>query len=236
MTFLQSLLVKDRTFSSRETTSSSRAWVRTLLAAAVLVATAPTAFAQIMLMPVPGPVHEEAPPLRAGHMWHHGNWQWAHGRYVWVGGAWVAQQPVAYGGYPTVGQVMPETPPPRVERLSADALFPFDRGDVSDIRPAGWADLSEIAAQLRAHPFSHVEVRGYTDRLGSDAYNLDLSRRRAEAVKAVLIHQGVPPQKIRADGLGSQDPVTQCGHTDNADLVHCLQPDRRVEIITYVRN
>ena len=65
--------------------------------------------------------------------------------------------------------------------------------------------------------------------------NLDLSRRRAEAVKAVLVHQGVPVEKIRAEGLGSQDPVTRCTSLDNTDLVRCLQPDRRVEIMTYVR-
>jgi len=42
-------------------------------------------------------------------------------------------------------------------------------------------------------------------------------------------------EKIRAEGLGSQDPVTRCTSLDNTDLVRCLQPDRRVEIMTYVR-
>jgi OmpA-OmpF porin, OOP family len=237
MTSLQSKTVASPTLTSRKRVSHARTLVRTLVAAAALAAAAPAAFAQVVLVPVPGPVHEHVPPPRPGHMWHHGYWQWEHGRYVWISGVWVAQPTVAYGVYPAAVQPAPEPPPPpRVERLSADALFPFDRGDVNDIRPAGLADLAQIAARLRASPFGHVEVRGYTDRLGSDAYNLDLSRRRAEAVKAVLIQQGVPPQKIRADGLGSQDPVTQCGNMDNADLVRCLQPDRRVEIVTYVRD
>jgi len=124
--------------------------------------------------------------------------------------------------------------PPRVERLSADALFPLDRGDVQDIRASGLADIATIAARLRAHPFSHVEVRGYTDRLGGDAYNLQLSIRRANAVKAVLVRNGVPALKIRANGLGSQDSITQCGRATNVALVRCLQRDRRVEIVTYI--
>ena len=237
MTFLQSQPVEDRARSSRKRALYSRTLVRSLVAAAALAATAPAAFAQVVLVPVPGPVREYVPPPRPGHMWHHGYWQWEHGRYVWITGAWVTQPPIAYGVYPATVQPTPEPPPPpRVERLSADALFPFDRGDVNDIRPAGLADLAQIAARLRANPFGHVEVRGYTDRLGSGSYNMELSRRRAEAVKAVLVQQGVPAQKIRADGLGSEDPVTQCGNMDNADLVRCLQPDRRVEIVTYVRD
>ncbi len=236
MTFLQSQSVEHHSLSSRNRASRSRTLLRRIAAAAVLVAAAPAAFAQAVLVPVPGPVYEHVPPPRPGHMWHHGYWAWAHGRYVWVPGDWVVQGPVVYGAYPAqVQPALEAPPPPRVERLSADALFPFDRGDINDIRPAGLSDLAQIAARLRASPFGHVEVRGYTDRLGSDGYNLDLSRRRAEAVKAVLVQQGVPADKIRAEGLGSQDPVTQCGTTDNSDLVRCLQPDRRVEIVTYVR-
>jgi OOP family OmpA-OmpF porin len=125
---------------------------------------------------------------------------------------------------------------PQVERLSADALFPFGRGDVSDIRPAGLRDISQIAAQLRGSPFGHVDVVGYTDRLGSDSSNLALSQRRANAVREVFIQQGVPAGKIRAKGLGSQDPVVQCDNVTADALVRCLQPNRRVEIVTYVRD
>jgi outer membrane protein OmpA-like peptidoglycan-associated protein len=60
-------------------------------------------------------------------------------------------------------------------------FFPLDRGDINDIRPAVLSDLAQIAARLRAGPFGHVEVRGYTDRLGSDSYNWssqDVGRKR----------------------------------------------------------
>lgn len=191
------------------------------------------ASAQVYVVPPPGPRYERIPPPRHGWAWHPGYWRWWRGAYVWSPGVWV---PVvaAPGAYPVV--VAPPPPPPRVERLSADALFPFDRGSVSDIRPRGIADIAQIAAQLRAQLFGHVEVRGYTDRLGTDAYNINLSQRRADAVKAVLIQQGVPAAKIRAEGLGSQDPIVQCSDPNRDALIRCLQPNRRVEIVTYLRD
>ncbi|QAU25419.1 hypothetical protein EO087_06995 [Dyella sp. M7H15-1] len=167
-------------------------------------------------------------------VWHQGYWRWAHGAYVWAPGVWVPVV-VAPSPYPFVVVSPQPPPPPRVERLSADTLFPFDHGSVSDIRPRGLADITQIAAQLRAQSFGHVEVRGYTDRLGTYAYNIDLSQRRADAVKAVLVQQGVPAAKIRAEGLGNQDPIVQCSNPNRDALIRCLQPNRRVEIVTYIR-
>jgi OmpA-OmpF porin, OOP family len=191
--------------------------------------------AQVILVPPPGPRYERIPPPRRGWAWHPGYWRWGHGAYVWAPGVWV-QVVAAPGPYYQQVIVAPPPPPPRVERLSADALFPFDRGSVSDIHPAGLADIAQIAAHLRAQPFGHVEVRGYTDRLGGDAYNLNLSQRRADAVRAVLIQQGVPPGQIRAVGMGSQDPIVQCSGPNGPSLIACLQPNRRVEIVTYLRD
>jgi OOP family OmpA-OmpF porin len=118
--------------------------------------------------------------------------------------------------------------------LSADALFPFDRGNISDITSSGRAELAKIAAYLRSNRFHHVEVRGYTDRLGTHSYNLDLSQRRASAVKSILVEEGIPAEKIQAEGLGEQDAIVQCRSGGGAELIQCLQPNRRVEIVTYV--
>lgn len=208
--------------------------VTSLLAGATVIAawcasTAPAA-AQVMVLAPPAPVYEAAPAPRVGYFWQTGEWRWQYGRYVWVPGHWVE---VARG------RAMPPPPPApvaQVMRLSADALFPFDRGDVADVLPGGRADIREIAAKLNAMRFSHIEVRGYTDRLGDAAYNETLSQRRAEAVKALLVQQGIPADHIDARGFGKQDPVSHC--TDNQprdSLVACLQPDRRVEIVTYAR-
>ena len=193
------------------------------------------ASAQIVVVPPPVYHYERLPPPRHGMVWHSGYWRWAHGAYVWTPGVWA---PVVIAPAPDQVVVVPPPPPPaqppRVERLSADALFPFDKGSVNDIRPQGLADIAQIAARLRANPFGHVEVRGYTDRLGTDAYNLDLSQRRAEAVKAELIAQGLPAEKIHAEGLGSQDPIVQCSNRNRQSLIQCLEPNRRVEIVTYL--
>jgi len=190
--------------------------------------------AQVVLVAPPPAYREVAPEPRAGQDWHPGYWQWEHNRYTWTRDTWSPHQGAMTGAYRAPEARMLQ--PPRVERLSADALFPFDRGDVSDIRPSGMADIAQIAAHLRASPFSHVEVRGYADTLGKAGYNLDLSVRRANAVKTALIQHGVPAEKIRSEGLGSQDPIAKCDRLSADALVQCLQPDRRVEIVTYVRD
>jgi OmpA-OmpF porin, OOP family len=202
----------------------------TLLAAAAFAASAP-ASAQVVVLAPPAPVYEAAPQPRVGYVWERGYWGWQQGRYVWVPGHWSAAARVA-----DVAPPPPPAPVAQVLRLSADALFPFDRGEVSDVLPGGRADIRDIAARLAAGHFRRIEVRGYTDRLGSPSYNQELSQRRADAVKALLVGQGIPAERIDARGLGEQDPITQC--TDNQtrnSLVACLQPDRRVEIVTYAR-
>lgn len=189
------------------------------------------ASAQVMMLAPPAPVYEVAPAPRVGYLWQAGYWDWQYGRYVWVPGHWVT---VARGA--ALPEERPAGPVTQVMRLSADALFPFDRGDVADVLPGGRADIREIAARLNATRFRHIEVRGYTDRLGSDSYNLELSQRRADAIKALLVEQGIPADRIDARGLGKQDPITHCADNQPHDsLVACLQPDRRVEIVTYAR-
>jgi OOP family OmpA-OmpF porin len=203
------------------------------LAAVVCLTGVSGAMAQIIVRPPPAVIYEPAPAPRMGYVWQRGFWAWQYGRQVWVRGHWVMAGPPVYLA-PRLERA--PAPAPRVERVSADALFPFDRAGLADILPAGRADVGQIAARLLSSQFQRVEVRGYTDRLGSDAYNLNLSQRRADAVKALLIQQGIPAGKITARGLGKQDPISQCADGQSqALLVACLQPDRRVEILTYAR-
>lgn len=173
--------------------------------------------------------HEIMPAPRAGYTWRPGYWGWEHGRFVWMQSQWIAT-PIG----------APAPPPPlsvaRVIRLSADALFVFDRCDIANILPGGHAQIRDIAAQLRAMQFGRIEVRGYTDRLGSASYNMSLSQGRADTVKALLVEQGLPAEMIDARGLGKQDPLTQCpAHLRRDRLIACLQPDRRVEIVAFAQ-
>jgi OmpA-OmpF porin, OOP family len=222
-------IFRDDTGNRRRRIAIELAAGAALAAAAWFGGIAP-ASAQVMVLAPPAPVYEVAPPPRVGYMWARGYWAWQYGRYVWVPGHWVV---VARG-------VAPPPPPPapvaQVMRLSADALFAFDRGSLADILPGGRAEIRDIAARLNATRVGHIEVRGYTDRLGSSAYNLELSQRRADAVKALLVQQGIPAERIDARGLGAQDPIAQCSDNQSRDsLISCLQPDRRVEIVTFAR-
>ncbi len=115
---------------------------------------------------------------------------------------------------------------------SAESLFTFDE---SELRPEGKTALDTFAKDLQGARFEMISVEGYTDRIGSEAYNQALSQRRADAVKAYLVTSGrVGADKITAQGQSESAPVTQredCkGNIPSAKLIACLQPDRRVEI------
>ncbi len=148
-----------------------------------------------------------------------------------------APAPVAV---PAVAPVIAPSPPPpppappvrRKVNFSADSLFDFDK-DV--IKPAGRQALDTFAAELRGAQFENITVVGHTDRIGPHAYNLRLSTRRADAVKAYLVSSaGIPSDKVTARGADGDDPVTKpedCkGQKRTPQLIACLQPDRRVEV------
>jgi OOP family OmpA-OmpF porin len=69
------------------------------------------------------------------------------------------------------------------------------------------APLNEVADGMVKHPRLKVELQGYTDSTGSDKYNLNLSDRRANAVREYLISQHVVPEQLTAKGFGKADPV-----------------------------
>jgi len=126
----------------------------------------------------------------------------------------------------------PAAPKPAAEKvkLSADALFDFDK---AVLKPEGKAKLDNLAAQAGKLRLEVVLAVGHTDRIGSVAYNQKLSERRAEAVKAYLVSKGIESNRIYTEGKGESQPVTgtQCNNTSGRSaLIACLQPDRRVEI------
>jgi outer membrane protein OmpA-like peptidoglycan-associated protein len=67
--------------------------------------------------------------------------------------------------------------------------------------------LDRVAASLIAHPDVKVEVGGHCDAVGSDAYNLKLSERRAKAVRDYLAKKGVPAEQLTSKGYGETQPI-----------------------------
>jgi outer membrane protein OmpA-like peptidoglycan-associated protein len=109
-----------------------------------------------------------------------------------------------------------------IVRMPQDLLFDVDS---SFVRPDLQRDLRTVADSLRKYPRTVVEVVGHTDSTGSDAYNQDLSERRARAVSSILISQGVPANRVSAYGMGKRQPIAS-----NA-TAQGRQQNRRVEII-----
>lgn len=135
---------------------------------------------------------------------------------------------------PVAAAAPPPAPAAAARRfsVSADALFAFGRAGAEDLQPAGRADIARMAAELRdAGDVRRVRVIGHTDRLGSESGNRALSLRRAETVRRLLIEQGLPAQRVSAEGRGASEPVAgPCPAGKREALIACLQPDRRVEI------
>lgn len=120
---------------------------------------------------------------------------------------------------------------PATRTLKADALFLFDRGDEDGLLPEGVEELDHLAAELKqVADLQRIEIVGYTDRLGGDAYNDRLSVQRATTVKHRLQADGLTAMAIDATGKGKRDPVVQCDQRDRAALIECLAVNRRVEV------
>ena len=92
------------------------------------------------------------------------------------------------------------------------------------LRPGLQSEINRVAGVLNQYPNTLVRVEGHTDSRGSDAYNMDLSIRRANAVTTLLVQRGVADSRIDAVGYGKTMPVA------TNDTEAGRQRNRRVEI------
>lgn len=100
----------------------------------------------------------------------------------------------------------------------------FDTGK-ADLNPGASRNLDQLVQFLTDHAERRVEIDGYTDSVGTDSFNLDLSQRRADTVKSVLVHRGIDSARIVSRGYGKD-----FGVASNADSGG-RQLNRRVEIV-----
>jgi outer membrane protein OmpA-like peptidoglycan-associated protein len=100
----------------------------------------------------------------------------------------------------------------------------FDTGKYT-LKPGTQVSLAKVATILQLYPGLKVQVEGYTDAVGSDAYNQKLSENRANAVHDFLVQNGVPAANVTAAGYGKADPVA-----DNATAAGRAQ-NRRVNLV-----
>ncbi len=123
------------------------------------------------------------------------------------------------------GDAVPETEPAEDETIVindlGEVLFAFDSAQLTN---AAMQTLDGLVGSLASADVISITVDGYTDSIGSDAYNQKLSQRRADSVMAYLTSKGVPAAKLNARGFGESRPLA-----DNGSDVGRAQ-NRRVEI------
>ena len=105
--------------------------------------------------------------------------------------------------------------------FSAAAFFDTDK---AVLKPAGKAQLDDLLGKLRSVNWDVLVAVGHTDSRGPAGWNQDLSLRRAEAVKAYFLSQGLSEQQVKTEGKGSTMPVA-----DNSTASGRAQ-NRRVEV------
>ena len=98
-----------------------------------------------------------------------------------------------------------------VARVELLVNFDFDR---SEVKEQYLPEIERVARFMEQYPDRVVELEGHTDSRGTDAYNLGLSQRRAEAVMAELVGRfGISPSRVSAKGFGESQPI---GSNDSA--------------------
>jgi outer membrane protein OmpA-like peptidoglycan-associated protein len=106
--------------------------------------------------------------------------------------------------------------------------FAFDSAELTD---EAKADLDDFIDDYKDQEFDGVEVYGFTDRQGDASYNMELSKRRAQAVQAYLKDHGFTSKTIEAIAKGETDSKEACPGDDGApDVQKCLASNRRVVI------
>jgi OmpA-OmpF porin, OOP family len=138
-----------------------------------------------------------------------------------------------------VKEIAPVTAPVIVPvSLTANALFNFDKRDLTNVRPYSKDQIDTMLTQLKAGvEIQSIRLVGHADRLNSTGninYNQKLSEDRVETIKTYLLNAGVAASLIRTEYKAESEPIEACTKAkfrSTTELQECLLPNRRVEIV-----
>jgi outer membrane protein OmpA-like peptidoglycan-associated protein len=109
-----------------------------------------------------------------------------------------------------------------IVKFDSGLLFEFGKATLS---AEAKQNINNLASSLNKYPNTNIMVIGHTDNVGSDPFNMNLSRDRAASVKSYAMVQGVNPGRLKTEGKGETEPIasndTDAGRAQN----------RRVEIV-----
>lgn len=113
--------------------------------------------------------------------------------------------------------------------VGADALFEFNKGQLNPDAEQTLSVLGPMLQQAANHP---IAIQGYTDSIGTDAYNQGLSERRARSVEQWLVAHGyLNAVAAQVQSFGKKNPVAPNSNPDGSDNPLGRQKNRRVEIV-----
>lgn len=141
--------------------------------------------------------------------------------YNWKG----IKQDVEKSGASNLGVAVIEMPDGTL-KVNIPSNVSFDTGK-SVLKPELLPVLDSVARALNQHPELRAKSIGYTDSTGSDAINIPLSQRRAQAVTQYLAGQGVAMARLTSEGRGAANPVGDNNTPEGRAL------NRRVELFLY---
>lgn len=111
--------------------------------------------------------------------------------------------------------------------LPENILFDYDSSELRSESKEAIEKLAQVADEID----DKITIIGHTDSKGSDEYNEELSKKRAQAVVTALVDAGVKESRLQAEGKGASEPVAKNTHSDGSDNPDGRQKNRRVEVI-----
>jgi outer membrane protein OmpA-like peptidoglycan-associated protein len=135
-------------------------------------------------------------------------------------------------------EIKKEVPGVKVERVgegivvefNSKVLFGFDKSDLS---ASATKNLDDLGVILNKYPDTNIEIQGHTDDKGKDAYNQNLSEKRASSVASYLKNKGIASSRIRTKGFGETSPKytneTESGRTENRRVEFLISANEKMK-------